>query len=332
MRIGLFCTFENPQRDFAAAYADQIRLAQLIEALGFDDIYVAEHHFNSEAASPSSLMVLAHFAACTRRIRLGSAAVLLPYRDPLVVAEEVAMLDVLSGGRFDFGIGKGGPFPLQNKHFALRKEDARPKTIEALDLIARLLSEEVVSFDGTYFKADELRLTPRPIQTPVPTFIATSTDDMAELAARKSYGLMAGPPFPLKAIAQNLAAFARISPSLDPNLVLLRFFHLAPSRAEAVNEARQWLTPFAERMRKATADLQPEWANWFDVERLIAESLIGAPDDIAEQIGALRRDLAPTRLVLKPLCPAFDRRIAQLKLFAEEIRPAFMRAAEPAMT
>ncbi len=214
MRTGLFCTFENPQRDYRAAYADQLQLAQLIEELGFDEIWVAEHHFNPDASSPSSLMILAHLAACTKRIRLGSAAVLLPLHDPLVVAEDVATLDILSAGRFDFGIGKGGPFPIQNKHFGVRKEESRAKTIEALDLIQRLLSEEVVSFDGYFFKANEVRLVPKPVQSPVPIFIATSTDDMAELAAAKNYGLMGGPPFPLSAIRQNIAAFRRVTPGL----------------------------------------------------------------------------------------------------------------------
>ncbi|MGO9132696.1 MAG: LLM class flavin-dependent oxidoreductase [Methylovirgula sp.] len=324
MRTGLFSTFENPQRDFASAYADQIRLGQMIEDLGFDELWVAEHHFNPDAASPSSLMMLAHLAAVTKRIRLGSAAVLLPLHDPLVVAEEVATLDVLCGGRFDFGVGKGGPFPIQNKHFSVRKEDSRPKTIEALDLIQRLLSEEVVSFDGKFFKADEVRLVPKPLQKPLPTFIATSTDDMAELAAQKSYGLMGGPPFPLAAIRQTVATFEHSAPQAALNFVLLRFFHLAPTHAQAVSDARQWLTPFTERMRTTTAALQPEWSEWFDVDRLIEDSLIGTPDDIADKLADLAKTLRPASIVLKPLNPSLEKRIADIKIFAEQIRPTLV--------
>ncbi len=79
MRTGLFCTYENPGRDYRAAYAEQMKLVQLVEALGFDEAWVAEHHFNPDASSPSSLAILAHLAARTARIRLGSAAVLLPF-------------------------------------------------------------------------------------------------------------------------------------------------------------------------------------------------------------------------------------------------------------
>ena len=119
MRIGLFCTFENPQRDYRSAYAEQTGLVQLVEKLGFDDAWVAEHHFNPDAASASCLAVLAYLAARTTRIRLGSAASLLLFHNPTEIAEDAATIDILSGGRFDFGVAKGGPFPTQNKHFGI---------------------------------------------------------------------------------------------------------------------------------------------------------------------------------------------------------------------
>lgn len=118
MRTGLFCTYENPHHDYRSAYAEQTKLVQLVETLGFDEAWVAEHHFNPNASSPSCLAVLAYLAAKTTRLRLGSAAVLLPFRNPIQVAEDVATVDILSEGRFDFGIAKGGPFPIQNKHSA----------------------------------------------------------------------------------------------------------------------------------------------------------------------------------------------------------------------
>jgi len=332
MRTGLFCTFENPQHDFRAAYADQMHLAQWIEQLGFDEIWVAEHHFNPDASSPSSLMILAHLAAVTKRIRLGSAAVLLPLHNPLVVAEEVATLDILSGGRFNFGIGKGGPFPIQNKHFSVRKEESRAKTIEALDFIQRLLSEESVSFQGHFFKAEDVRLSPKPVQNPIPTFIATSTDDMAELAGAKNYGLMGGPPFPLSAIRQNIRAFRHVAPQADPHVILLRFFHLAATRAQALAEARQWLAPFVERMRVATAALQPEWTDWFDIDSLIEDSLIGSSEDVSNRLAQIVEELQPASLVLKPLSPVLAKRMDDLHIFAEQIRPSTAVAARPALT
>lgn len=185
MRTGLFCTYENPQRDYRSAYAEQTTLVQLIEALGFDEAWVAEHHFNPDASSSSCLAILAYLAARTTRIRLGSAAVLLPFHNPIQVAEDVATLDILSEGRFDFGIAKGGPFPIQNKHFGVCKDDSRAKTLEALSLIQKLLTEDSVHFEGEFYKADDVSLTPKPLQRPIPTFVATSTADTVKLAAER---------------------------------------------------------------------------------------------------------------------------------------------------
>ncbi|SFK24991.1 LLM class flavin-dependent oxidoreductase [Methylocapsa palsarum] len=317
MRTGLFCTYEDPQGDRRSAFADQLKLVQLAEKLGFDEAWVAEHHFNANALTPSSLVVLAHLAARTSRIRLGSAAVLLPLRNPIQVAEEVATLDILSEGRFDFGVAKGGPFPLQNKHFGVSSGENRAKTIEALGLIQKLLNEDGVHFEGEFFKADDVSLTPKPLQTPVPTFIATSTPDMVRIAAERGYGVMAGPPFPLESIRDNVRFYREVSPSLDPNLVLIRFCHFAPTRAQAIDEAAVFLQPFIERMTVTTARMQPEWTPWFKLERLIEDSLIGAPADIADKVSRMKSMLQPRSLVLKLLSPDIFKRRTDLERFAD---------------
>ncbi|MGB8277859.1 MAG: hypothetical protein WCF20_08015 [Methylovirgula sp.] len=115
-------------------------------------------------------------------------------------------------------------------------------------------------------------------------------------------------------------------------MILIRFYHLASTREQAVSEARRWLAPFAERMRAATAALQPDWTDWFDVDRLIAESLIGTPEEISDRLAHLAEDLRPASLVLKPMSPSLSKRMADLKIFAEHIRPAPGLTAAPALT
>lgn len=321
MRLGIFCTFENPQRDYRSAYAEQIGFVQLAEDLGFDDAWVAEHHFNPDAASASCLAILAYLAARTTRIRLGSAASLLPFHDPVQIAEDVATLDILSDGRFDFGVAKGGPFPSQNRHFGIGGGDSRAKTIEALSLIEKLLTEDHVHFKGQYFHADDVSLTPKPLQTPLPTFIATSTPDMVKLAAERDCGVMAGPPFPLASIAESLRLYRAAAPGRDPRLVLMRFCHLAPTHEQAVEEAAVLLQPFIERMKAATASMQPTWTPWFDLNRVIAESLIGTAADVREKALRIEAELAPRSLALKTISPAPAKRRADLEAFAEIMRP-----------
>lgn len=319
MRIGLFCTFENPKGDYRSAYAEQIERVELVERLGFDEAWVAEHHFNANAASPSCLAVLAHLAARTRRIRLGSAAVLLPFRNPIHVAEDVATVDILSGGRFDFGVAKGGPFPVQNKHFGAGAEDRRARMLEALHLVRRLLEEDHVTFDGEFFTADAMSLTPKPVQSPMPTFIATSSRDTVKLAADHGYGVMAGPPFPLPSVRDTLRLYREIAPQGDPKLVLARFYHLAPTHAQAKQEAAVLLRPFVERMQTATAVLQPDWTPWFDLDRLIADSLIGTAAQVAEKLRWMQAELRPRSLILKPIVADHAKQCADLEIFARVI-------------
>jgi len=321
MRTGLFCTYENPQRDYRSAYAEQTKLVQLVEALGFDEAWVAEHHFNPDAASPSCLAILAHLAARTTRIRLGSAAVLLPFRNPIQVAEDVATLDILSDGRFDFGVAKGGPFPIQNKHFGVSKDDSRAMTLEALGLIQKLLTEDSVRFEGKFFRADDVTLTPKPLQRPIPTFIATTTGDAVALAAEHGYGIMGAPPFPLQSMRSAVDAYRAAAPEGDPKLGLIRFYHLAPTRAGAVDEAAVMLRPFIERMQTTTAVMQPEWTPWFKLDRMIEDSLIGTAAEVRDKVLRIEAELRPRSLILKPLSSDFAKRRADLETFGETICP-----------
>jgi alkanesulfonate monooxygenase SsuD/methylene tetrahydromethanopterin reductase-like flavin-dependent oxidoreductase (luciferase family) len=331
MRTGLFCTYENPQRDFRSAYAEQTKLVKLVETLGFEEAWVAEHHFNPDAASPSCLAILAHLAARTARIRLGSAAVLLPFRNPIQVAEDIATLDILSEGRFDFGVAKGGPFPAQNKHFGVSKDDSRARMLEALSLIRRLLSEDGVCFDGRFFTAENVNLTPKPLQSPIPTFIATLTADAVKTAARHGYGLMGAPPFPLESAQGALDLYRETAPQRDPALVLIRFYHLAPTHARAVDEAAFFLRSFIERMQTTTATTRPDWTAWFKRERLIEDSLIGTPAEVRDKVLRIEAELRPHSLILKPISPDFVKRRADLESYGETIRPLLRAPHEPGL-
>src|SRR2546427_12475168 len=109
MRVGMTVVFQNPhdvQSDHAV-YADELHLADLAEPLGFDSIWGVEHHFTDYTMCPDVLEFLTYMAGRTRRVQLGSMVVVLPWHDPVRVAEQVSMLDTMSQGRFVFGIGRG---------------------------------------------------------------------------------------------------------------------------------------------------------------------------------------------------------------------------------
>ena len=212
---------------------------------------------------------------------------LLPFRDPITVAEDVASVDILSGGRFNLAVAKGGPFPVQNKHFHADKDTSRAKTLEALTVIEKLLYEPVVTFKGEFFDLDGVELVPKPVQAPIPTFLATATEDALRLAAACGHGVMAAPPFPLDAARRSLDIYGAAAPGADPRFTLIRFFHVADTRAAAEQEAREFLRPFVERMQGMTQQAQPEWTPWFTLDRMVADSLVGTVDDVIAKLGAI---------------------------------------------
>src|SRR5690554_4419927 len=109
MHVGMTAIFQNPEdaRPDQDVYADDLRLADLAEPLGFDSVWGVEHHFTDYTMCPDVLQFLTWVAARTERIQIGSMVVVLPWHDPLRVAEQVSMLDTMSGGRFILGIGRG---------------------------------------------------------------------------------------------------------------------------------------------------------------------------------------------------------------------------------
>jgi alkanesulfonate monooxygenase SsuD/methylene tetrahydromethanopterin reductase-like flavin-dependent oxidoreductase (luciferase family) len=321
MRLGVFCTYENPFGDFKQSYQAQIQTVRRAEALGFEEAWVAEHHFDPDAASPSILVLLAHLAGVTSRIRLGSAAVLLAFRNPVQVAEDVATIDILSNGRFDFGVAKGGPFPLQNKHFHARQEQTRDMTIEALELINRLLYEVRVSFRGEHYEVDNVALVPKPLQRRIPTFLATSTSNAIEFAARSNFGLMAASPFPLQRIVQNVDIYRAAAPGVDPRLALARFYYAAATRKEALDEAIPFIRRFADRMRGLFLAQDPGRSSFFDEDAIVERSLIGSFDEVRAKIIEMHSQVEFRSLLLKPATFSTEKALLSLEGFVDKIRP-----------
>lgn len=330
MRFGVFCTYENPQQDFARCFAAQTRLVRHAEQLGFEEAWIAEHHFEPDAVCPSILTLLSYLAGVTTTIRLGSAAVLLAFRNPIQVAEDIATIDLLSNGRFDFGVARGGPFELQNRHFGAGKDATREMTLEALGLVNRLLYEDKVTFTGSHYEANALSLTPRPLQKPIPTYLATTTPGAIRYAARNGFGVMAGPPFPIEQIKETLRIYREASgPEGDPRFTMARFYFAAQRREQALAEAVPFLARFAERMRGNFARQDGAAPPSLTEEGLLQRSLIGDFDEVAEKIAAYHAETGVRSILLKPISRDAEKNLRTLDDFARHIRPS-LEAAPPA--
>jgi alkanesulfonate monooxygenase SsuD/methylene tetrahydromethanopterin reductase-like flavin-dependent oxidoreductase (luciferase family) len=183
---------DGPVPDYYGRLFDQIIEC---EKLGFDQAWVTEHHFGGYGGIlPHPPTFLAAAAAKTSRIRLGVAVAVLPLHNPLELAESYAMTDVVSGGRLDFGIGKGSE-PVEYRRFGADRDQATPRFKESVEIIRQAWSDRPVNFTGEIFKYENVNVLPKPIQRPHPRIWvgATRTEETFRDAGRNGFDLMTLP-------------------------------------------------------------------------------------------------------------------------------------------
>ena len=168
VNFGLWYDFRNPQpwqENFETFYASRLQQIADAEAMGFDSVWLTEHHFCDDGYTPSPLVLAAAIGARTTRMRIGTNLMLLPLHDPVRVAEDSATLSLTTGGRFDLGVGIGYR-QLEFDQFQ-RKISHRPSLVEeGIEIVRRAWSGEPVNFSGKRFEVGDLRVTPTPIHTP----------------------------------------------------------------------------------------------------------------------------------------------------------------------
>jgi alkanesulfonate monooxygenase SsuD/methylene tetrahydromethanopterin reductase-like flavin-dependent oxidoreductase (luciferase family) len=166
-----------------------------LERLGFDRIWVTEHHFGDYGGSlPHPPTFLSALACKTSRIRLGVAVSVLPLHDPVDLAESYGMVDVISNGRLDFGLGKGSE-PIEYRRFGVSQAEATQRMREATAILRQAWSDEALHFRGEFFHYDNLRALPKPVQRPHPPIWvgATRTEETFRWAGENGFNLMTIP-------------------------------------------------------------------------------------------------------------------------------------------
>ena len=245
MKVGMALNMLSQSgRADAEVVSEHMALGDLVEPLGFDSLFALEHHFTGYAMSPAPCQLLAYYAGRTRRITLGTAVIVLPWHDPIRVAEEIALLDIMCGGRCLFGFGRGAA-SVEYAGFRIDQGEARPRFIEAARIIQLALREESFEFRGDYFRIPRMSIRPRPISHPEQRFYGTavspeSVEVMAELGLSMLVIMQNEWP---KAAADihrfnELAAARGYAPR--PPMILTNV-SIAESRAEAQERAVEFL-------------------------------------------------------------------------------------------
>jgi alkanesulfonate monooxygenase SsuD/methylene tetrahydromethanopterin reductase-like flavin-dependent oxidoreductase (luciferase family) len=186
--------YENNPRDANRFVADILDETVYADALGYHSAWIGEHHFNSLGVLSCPDLVLAHAAARTKRIRLAPAVTVLPLHNPIRVAEQWATLDLLSGGRVDWAAGRGYD-RREYEPFGVDFDDNQAIFEEGMALVQRLWAAGAtrISHRGKYYRFEDVRITPQPLQKPIPSYVGSFSRPSVELAARLGCGLVVAP-------------------------------------------------------------------------------------------------------------------------------------------
>jgi alkanesulfonate monooxygenase SsuD/methylene tetrahydromethanopterin reductase-like flavin-dependent oxidoreductase (luciferase family) len=256
MEFGYFTLSDNYYRDNprgANALVDQIVDESIYaDQLGMYSVWIGEHHFSTLGVLSCPDIVLANIAARTKRVRLAPAVTVLPLHHPIRVAEQWATLDMLSGGRVDFATGRGYD-RREYQPFKAPFEDNSAAFAEGLELVRRLWSSEFpISHKGKYYEFEDILITPRPVQRPIPTYVATFSRPSIDLAAKLGCGLVVAPfavAMAFGGLAQTAEVFrgaATAQGKTAGRMVCSYFVHFADTAAEEIEARQRQLRYFQE--------------------------------------------------------------------------------------
>ena len=212
MHVGMAVIFqgEGEGRTDRNVYRNEIRLGLLAEPLGFESLWGVEHHFTDYTMCPDVLQYLTYFAGRTEKIQLGSMVVVLPWRHPMRVAEQVVMLDHLSDGRFVFGMGRGlGRVEFEG--FGVDQEDSREIFVESAQMILAGLETGYCEFDGKFVKQPRREIRPRPFKSfRGRTYAAAVSPESSQIMARLGIGILIIPQKPWNMVVSELNSYRQV--------------------------------------------------------------------------------------------------------------------------
>ena len=242
MRIGMAAIFQNPhnQQLDHDVYRNDLRLARLAEPLGFDSVWSVEHHFTDYTMCPDVLQFLSYVAGTCERIQLGSMVVVLPWHDPMRVAEQVSMLDHMSGGRLILGIGRGlGRVEFEG--FRIPMAESRGRFVESAQMILQGLERGYCEYEGQFIKQPRKDIRPAPFKTfKGRTYAAAVSPESVQIMAQLGVGILIIPQKPWDTVAAELneyrAAYRALNAAEPPATVVAgwTFCDPDPERARAM--------------------------------------------------------------------------------------------------
>ena len=343
MKFGLFGSAQarraGPDTDSSQGFRDFIDNNVEAEALGYYSTFLVEHHFTGFGQVSASLNLLTWLGARTRTLRLGTAVLVLPWHNPVLLAEQAATLDLLSGGRLDFGVGKGYRWN-EFAGFCVPLEEAEPRFEEALDIITKsFVSETPFSHRGKFWQYDDIVVEPPTAQKPHPPFwMGAGSERSVSEVVRRGYNMLLGQHSLADEILAQVAQFRReVEESgrrFDPmSVAVARAVHVAKDKADkeaAIERRYQGHMRINALARRPDGETRERYIldDEKEARHESAESaLFGSPDEICEKLERLRRGGVEYVII------NFGGSRENIRRFARDIIPAFSEApmSQPAL-
>ncbi|MDG2332757.1 MAG: LLM class flavin-dependent oxidoreductase [Myxococcota bacterium] len=334
MKFGVLQFFSWPGRrnSLDVVYQRALDRIEVMDRTGYDAVWLAEHHFTDYSVCPSVHMMGMHVASRTENLRIGTAVSLAALYHPLRLAEEVALLDVLSGGRVNWGAGRGFD-PSEFKAFGIPPEESADRFREAVDIVVESWRSERLNWQGKHWSFEDVEVLPKPKQSPhPPVWVAASSLPAIDWAAERGYTIMMDPHSTHHDIAKKHDHYRQAltghgHDGAGREIPMARFIAVAESEAQAEEIARSgasWTvgayfnpSKSAGFPKKTETMLIEPGAD--PVQRYLdGVAIFGTPERVVDQLQALSEEMSLNYLLCAPLSHG------SFELFTERVLPKFL--------
>jgi len=312
MKVGVLQFFAWPGRHgpLEDVFARALERIEIMDRGGFDAVWLAEHHFTTYSVCPSVHMMGVLAAARTKRLRIGTAVSLAALYHPVRLAEEVALLDMLSGGRVNWGAGRGFA-PSEFDAFGVPIDESAERFREAVEIVLQAFAQERFSFHGKHFHFDDLEVLPKPMQRPLPVWMAATSESAIDWAAGRGFSILMDPHAAHREIGRKRQYYAEKLTEggfsiAGRDLPVARLLALGDSAAEAEAVARrgaQWMVDsYFGAAHRPVGIKDPAAPGTDPVERYLDGVILhGTPEAALDRILQLREEIGLDYLLAAPL-------------------------------
>lgn len=330
MKFGVLQFFSWPDRrvSLPTVYERVLQRVEIMDRNPYDAIWITEHHFNDYSVCPSIPVMGAYIAARTKRLHIATGVTLAAFYHPLRLAEEVALLDILSGGRVYWGAGRGFD-PKEFRTFGVTPDESYPRFRESVDIVMNAWRTQRVSYQGKYFSFENVELLPKPLQQPhPPMWVAAHSPEAIEWAAEQGYSIMLGPHASASDVGEQMATYRRRLTEQGQTtegrvIPTVRLIAIADTDSEAAEVAREgskfmlrtYINPTGERGDSAVM-----------LQRYVDSMVIhGTAERVVDKITRLREEINLDYIITAPLSHQ------TFLSFTEQVLPK-LATSEPTIT